>query len=215
MRTKLSGEKARLAIFAWLPVVGAFYHGGMLPFLLCMIILGGFYEIEKRKSKSIRWSILSKIHILGLIWFLNMTRDEIWLVTVTITFSDAAGLIGGKYFNFWKWSQIKIFPVSPNKTLGGFIYGLFFGTIAGSCVIYIFKLPSSWVYAVLVICLVGVLGDLFASKFKRLNNLKDSGEGLITEKLLYGHGGVYDRFDALAMACHFWGSYLLIVNSFM
>jgi phosphatidate cytidylyltransferase len=51
--------------------------------------------------------------------------------------------------------------------------------------------------------LLGQLGDLFASKIKRAQNIKDFGD------LFPGHGGLLDRFDSLCMSALF---YFVIVS---
>jgi len=46
----------------------------------------------------------------------------------------------------------------------------------------------------LIICLFGTLGDLVESQFKRSLGVKDTG------KIMPGHGGLLDRFDAALLA---------------
>jgi len=83
--------------------------------------------------------------------------------------------------------------ISPKKTWEGFFGAgmctLIFSYILGS-IWNIYDLKF-WVLFGLIVWILGALGDLVASHVKRLNNAKDSGT------LLPGHGGFYDRFDAL------------------
>lgn len=87
--------------------------------------------------------------------------------------------------------------VSPNKTIEGALGGLAANLIVGMVYKLLF-LPSLtlWgcTFLVLVVGAVGQAGDLFESEFKRAAGIKDSGT------LLPGHGGFFDRIDALLFA---------------
>ena len=61
------------------------------------------------------------------------------------------------------------------------------------------------IFLALGIVLFGTLGDLTESMMKRHAGVKDSG------KLIPGHGGILDRFDATFMAMPFVFIYLLLI----
>ena len=69
-------------------------------------------------------------------------------------------------------------------------------------VAYIFII---WAGLALVAAVSGVLGDLVESMFKRAAGVKDSG------RLIPGHGGVLDRFDAMLLSAPFVFVYMLFV----
>lgn len=92
----------------------------------------------------------------------------------------------------------KLFPsISPKKSWMGFFGGL------ASCLIIAFIsgfipfFEISWTKSVVlatIICIFGVWGDLAESQLKRNYGVKDSG------KIMPGHGGMLDRFDAALIA---------------
>ncbi len=88
--------------------------------------------------------------------------------------------------------------ISPKKTWEGFAAG-FIGTGVGLAItwfvmgIYYPLGLNTTIVLGIIISLFGPVGDLVESKMKRFVNIKDSGH------LLPGHGGVFDRFDALLM----------------
>lgn len=102
---------------------------------------------------------------------------------------DSASYFGGR-----QWGKTPIAPrTSPNKTVEGFVIGLVVGVFA----VWVAGLYMDWISAPeslligLVTCIGAYFGDLFESMIKRDVGAKDAG------KLLLGHGGVLDRFDAL------------------
>lgn len=120
-----------------------------------------------------RWGGLTIISIMATIWMCD-------------TAAYFGGLSMGKH---------KLFPrVSPKKTWEGAVWG-FAGAVATMLAAQWLVLPYLEVHQALIIgIIVGVLGqigDLVESLFKRDAGMKDS------SALIPGHGGVFDRFDSL------------------
>jgi len=114
-------------------------------------------------------------------------------VLITVWASDI-----GAYFVGRSLGGPKIFPsISPNKTWSGSIGGVL---IAAACAALFktgFGLGGSFVglcVAAMGLSCVSQAGDAFESAMKRTFNVKDSGA------LIPGHGGVFDRLDALLLA---------------
>jgi phosphatidate cytidylyltransferase len=85
--------------------------------------------------------------------------------------------------------------ISPKKTVEGALGGLGGSMIAALLVSVYSELPrGDAVLMGLIIGVVGQWGDLFESAIKRDFRVKDSG------KVLLGHGGILDRFDAFLFA---------------
>ncbi|MCK9627102.1 MAG: phosphatidate cytidylyltransferase [Bacteroidales bacterium] len=106
--------------------------------------------------------------------------------------SDVGAYIFGMLFG--QKGGHKLFPsISPKKSWEGFFGGLFCGLLAG-LLVWLFSLTDfSFIHSIiisLIISLTGVTGDLVESQLKRNFGAKDSG------KLMPGHGGLLDRFDA-------------------
>lgn len=123
----------------------------------------------------------------------------VWLVLVVIA-TDIAGYFVGKSVGgpkFWP-------RVSPNKTWSGTVGGW----VAAALVGLVFSLVTSAGLAVVWLSVLasfaGQMGDIAESAFKRRQGVKDS------SNLIPGHGGLFDRFDALLGASLF----LLLVAEF-
>ncbi len=124
----------------------------------------------------------------------------VWLVffpLVIIWICDTFAMFGGMLIGGPKLAPV----VSPGKTRAGGIAGVV-GSLAVGAVFAWWVFPAAGVAAsapaVLIIALalsvLGQLGDLLESLFKREAGVKDSGT------LIPGHGGVLDRFDSLYFA---------------
>jgi phosphatidate cytidylyltransferase len=120
------------------------------------------------------------------------------LIWTNDTFAYIVGKSIGKHKLFEK--------ISPKKTIEGFFGGLIFAIFAGYLISsYIIK-PSVqfsdksiliWMIIAAIVGVIGTVGDLIESKFKRVAGVKDSG------KIMPGHGGVLDRLDSVIFVAPF------------
>ena len=115
------------------------------------------------------------------------------LLMATIVVSDTAQYYTGRAFG-----RRPLAPtISPKKTVEGAIGGVLIAT-AFMAIAMTFLFPATpvavRVLLGLVIVFLGITGDLFESRLKRLAGMKDSSH------LIPGHGGVLDRIDALLFA---------------
>ena len=113
------------------------------------------------------------------------------------------GMLLGKYSK-------KLFPsVSPKKTWAGFWGGLVFAVLAGLILVWTGMWTYPWYHAVIlsiIMHVAGVFGDLFESQWKRVCDIKDSGN------IIPGHGGMMDRFDSALFAIPAGVIYLVIIG---
>lgn len=179
----------------------------IIIFLLCICEISENFQ----KAGGI-WSSAAIVHSAGiLLMTISMPENHLLFIMGVVIVNDAMAFVGGKYLNFSIFEK-KIFPkTSPNKTWGGFLWGISGGMVFA----FIFNshLPMAPNVIFLMILTIfiesmAVFGDFLGSFIKRRAEIKDSGEGMFTGKwLLPGHGGVYDRFDAMAFT--FGGVFLM------
>jgi phosphatidate cytidylyltransferase len=115
------------------------------------------------------------------------------LLIGTVVVSDS-----GQYYSGRMFGRRPLAPaISPKKTIegavGGAVVATLFLVVAGR---WLFPAASAPALALLGIALVvlGICGDLFESRLKRIAGVKDS------SALIPGHGGILDRIDALLFA---------------
>jgi phosphatidate cytidylyltransferase len=99
------------------------------------------------------------------------------------------------YFIGKTWGKHQLSPtISPKKTQEGALGGVLGSIIISLMMVWLFKLPINYGYAILLgiaVSVFGQIGDLFESLFKRNMGIKDSGH------TLPGHGGFLDRMDSI------------------
>jgi len=142
------------------------------------------------------WAVAGPFYLGGLFgvisWLFHQPHGGEWVVLAMLYafWSDTAGYFVGRAFG----KHRLYVAVSPNKTIEGSIGGVF-GALLGSLIAHFWFLPSLGLLPAILLAIVaailGQLGDLCESLIKRSTGFKDSGT------MLPGHGGFFDRVDAL------------------
>jgi phosphatidate cytidylyltransferase len=156
----------------WIIMVlrGGITLAGTLAFLWLAVPLAGFLALGWMEGPGYQYRL--PLAILVLVW-------------VNDTFAYLFGSLLGRH---------KMTPVlSPGKTWEGFSGGVLVSLVAGWIIWELSHMAGLWVWLgiSLLVCLLGLAGDLFESGLKRTVKMKNTGN------LLPGHGGVLDRFDSL------------------
>ena len=145
---------------------------------------------------SIRYLLLSFAFLI-LLPFINggYEASVILSLIIFIWVNDSFAFFVGKNLG-----KRKLFEsVSPKKTIEGFLGGVFFTLITAFIVSYFcdFLSLTNLLVISLIASILGTIGDLVESKFKRQANTKDSGT------IMPGHGGILDRLDSLLFVAPF------------
>lgn len=187
--------------------------GGLLFLTLCLLEI---FSNNKKKLTGIIstpfFSLFLPLGMLSIIKLRELGSDETGISLTIVTFlliwgNDVFAYFGGKHFGSHALSE----ELSPNKTIEGFLFG-FLGSAAGLYIGYIllpYPFPLTLLTAFPLVLLGGILGpcgDLLESKMKRLAGIKDS------STIIPGHGGFYDRFDALILTAPTLYIYLSVIS---
>lgn len=187
------------------------WNFGMLPErVLYSLFLFPFIIVTLELSRNSTTPLMNiATTVLGIIWvvvplallngFFNLTEEYKW---------REVGLLLGFFLILWIYdSGAYIFGsifgrhrilerISPKKSWEGFAGGAAAGLLIAYIISASFTEFSSleWLLIGFVIIITGTIGDLAESMFKRNAGIKDSG------RILPGHGGILDRFDAVFLA---------------
>jgi phosphatidate cytidylyltransferase len=149
------------------------------------------------------WSFFVRLYMVG--GPDSPTRAAFYLL-LAVKWGDA-----GAYFIGSRFGKHKLFPrISPKKSWEGLFGGFLFSSAVGALWWYFFdgKLGPhhfSLTHALilgLLLPIVGTLGDLVESMFKRAVDIKDSGA------IAHGMGGMLDMVDSLLFAAPFMYIYI-------
>ena len=123
--------------------------------------------------------------------------DGIYYLLLLLNFSSVCDM--GAYFVGVTMGKHKLCPnLSPKKTVEGAVGGIVSSIIVTVIISLCFS--KSLVIPMLLtipFCILGMIGDLFASAIKRSVGLKDY------SNLIPGHGGILDRVDSIIMIAPF------------
>ena len=205
---------------------------GLFLFITISLPLMFIYELFRKSSTPIAnvgTTLMGFIYVAMPMWMLLfiplMLTPDVWRAKIVLfyifiiwandSFAYLFGITLGKHRLFER--------ISPKKSWEGFVGGLFgaalMGFIAAKDIISDMEccgmadinetgIMVKWIGMALIAAVAGVFGDLVESLFKRSIDIKDSG------RIMPGHGGWLDRFDALLLSIPFSFIYLVCCETF-
>lgn len=189
-------------------------YGCGLAFLLLLLpamFICELYRRNENPAAGIGTTMMGVCYValpLSLMCYIPMVGSDTWNPWVMIAYifiiwaNDVFAYLVGMSIGRHRLCE----RLSPKKSWEGFFGGLAGAVVMGVVAAKVLD-AHVWVWAglALVAAVSGVLGDLVESMFKRAAGVKDSG------KLIPGHGGVLDRFDAMLLSAPFVFVYMLFV----
>ena len=170
--------------------IGASYQ--MIAFMLFSLIVPTIFS--KKYDTETSLFMFTLLFLIGLslnsMIMLDMANKYLLLyIIVVIVATDVFALLIGSYVGTHRLSNI-----SPKKTIEGSLGGIICSSIIGTFY-YLAVIGNLGILRIVVMSILisvfGQIGDLFFSKIKRENDIKDYSH------LIKGHGGILDRIDSL------------------
>lgn len=205
-----------LLFFLWeQPTLGAgqLWSFGLLtviPAVMLCALLIQLWRNDENPIANIGYTLLPAIWVMIPMSLANHIKDTgdglmmmiFILIWTNDTFAYLTGMLLGRH-KMWE-------RHSPNKTWEGTIGGALFCIGAAILVGPLFDndiplFTIDWIIIGVICSIIGTLGDLVESMFKRFCGVKDSGN------IMPGHGGILDRFDSFLLAVPFVQAYLILI----
>ena len=167
--------------------------GYSLPLVFLPAIVG----LSRLQTHRVSYALFSSAILMAGYGLVHLRDDfgflwMVWLALIVIA-SDVLGYFAGRSIGgpkFWP-------KISPKKTWSGTVAGWIGAAIIGA--VFAGTGTASWqiVGISVAVAIAGQFGDIAESALKRRMGVKDS------SSILPGHGGMFDRFDAMLGAALF------------
>lgn len=191
-------------IFSFISIIMLFYMGwiGQIIYVLCVLFIAMWEIIKmslgklttiKQKIFVILYCMCVLIFAIVAIFLFKLGTWTVFFPVIIIIFSDMFAYFGGRLFG----KNLLAKKISKNKTIEGSIIGIIATIILSIMIYYIFDEIAiilllsldKLILFIIIVAIVGQIGDLLESKLKRIYKIKDSGT------IILGHGGILDRMD--------------------
>ncbi|MGM0395522.1 MAG: phosphatidate cytidylyltransferase [Bacillota bacterium] len=210
-------EKMQIKTFSILGYIGAiliyfsyYLEALSINFIFSFSVIASMAAtvlIDKRSIKDAALTVMGILYIPYLLFHIFYLEGSqyLWIVFIIAFGSDTfAYLIGSKF------GKRKLCPeISPKKSVEGAFGGIAGSILATLIFSIIMDMGPLWSLGILALVgsIISQIGDLAASRIKRMAGIKDYG------KIMPGHGGMLDRFDSIiftAPVVYYYAYYFLI-----
>ncbi len=179
----------------------------ILEFLIAIVLLFVKLIVTEMKTnfEDVALSAFGIIYIIGFIIFIPMLFREtngkllIWYLAIAAWGTDTFA-----YFVGSKIGKHKLTPISPKKSVEGSIAGTLGAALVALIYTYFLNkfanIELSYLAIsgiIILLSIIGQIGDLAASSIKRYIGIKDF------SNLIPGHGGMLDRIDSILFIAPF------------
>lgn len=192
-----------LAAVAALPIAAYWKGESAIPAILFLTFVFGIVWYLSSASGRARPTANLGVTLVGVVWIgvlgsyaaliVDIPQQGVSLLLVAVVAAVATD-VGGFFFGR-ALGRSPLIATSPNKTVEGLVGGMAATVFVVFVVVVVLGVSSlsagKALLLAIVLAVIGPLGDLAESLFKRDLGLKDMGS------LLPEHGGLLDRFDAL------------------